>query len=97
MSSYIEIDKNNKVLYALSDFTLLGKTEEQLLETGYIVDSVPQVPPMQGKDGMLYYNPETKEFYFEYVDRPLTPQEEIESLKAQNAQMLLVLVEGGLM
>lgn len=77
----------------------LGKTEEELLSDGILVDSIPEPEPIEGKAPVLKYD--GTNLYYEYVDAPLTPEEqtkqEIESLKAQNAQMLLVLVEGGLM
>ena len=69
---------------------------------GIIVNSeIPQPSIPEGKDAVLYFNPTTLEFYYQYVDRPLAPEEiitkNIADLQAQNAQMLLALVTGGLM
>jgi hypothetical protein len=89
---------------------LIGKkiTEEKIeVQGAYISGSVavettetnlPERPnEVTGKKLMLYVNPVTKQAYYDYVDRPLNENEKIAQLEAQNAQMLLVLVEKGLM
>lgn len=53
----------------------LGKTEAELLETGLLVDTAPEVHVVDGKIGTPYYNPITKEFYYEYQDIELTQEE----------------------
>jgi hypothetical protein len=39
------------------------------------------------KNPVLYCNPQTKEVWYEYEDRPLTPEEEIQQLKVRQALM----------
>lgn len=80
---------------------LLSSDEKTLAIT---VDSVPEPVKQVGKDPIHYINPQTKEQWYEYVDRPLNAEEllaqqatEIIDLKSQNAQILLSLVQGGLM
>ena len=66
----------------------------EVIAKGILVDFIPE-PESNGKVATLYCKPSTGELYYEYTD-PL-PQPEIEQLKAQNAAMLLALVNGGLM
>lgn len=67
----------------------------------FIEGEIPQFDSVTGKNLIVKYDTINNSVYADYVDRPLTDEElknqEIENLKAQNAQMLLVLVEGGLM
>ncbi|OAJ73534.1 hypothetical protein AYJ08_13965 [Brevibacillus sp. SKDU10] len=60
----------------------LGKSSEELQTTGLLVDSIPQ-PEANGKIPKLFINPKTQELWYEYTDRPLSPEEEIVRLKAQ--------------
>lgn len=70
-------------------------------EVIYIEGEIPSVELVPGKNPIFKYDSTNNSVYVEYVDRPLTPEEQakrdLEALKTQNAQMLLVLVEGGLM
>jgi hypothetical protein len=50
-------------------------TEEQKLN-GFPVNDAPDVPYQIGKISVLYTNPQTQELWFEYVDRPLTIEEQ---------------------
>ncbi|MCM3316710.1 hypothetical protein M3603_08465 [Rummeliibacillus stabekisii] len=72
-----------------------GKTEEELLKEGLLVESLPEPELISGKNAMLRYD--GSDFYFEYEDIPLTSEQQIELLKVQNSQMLFALVEGGLL
>lgn len=101
---YIVINRqNNEVLtrhYMPFDEKYgLGKTEEELLQDGILVEDIPEPEQISGKTPVLKYN--GAELYYDYESRPLSLEEqtrqEIESLKAQNAQMLFALVEGGLL
>jgi hypothetical protein len=52
---------------------------------GTKVDKVPDYPqPTKGKNDVMLYDPKTKQFSFEKVDRPLTPDEQM----ADNFAML---------
>jgi len=39
------------------------------------VEMVPEAEQLKGKTAQLYINPETKEMWYEYTDRPLTQEE----------------------
>ena len=55
----------------------LGKTEDELLEEGILVESLPETPPtMTGKSVVLKVNP----LRWEYIDRPLTREEKLQQL-----------------
>jgi hypothetical protein len=61
----------------------MKKTEEELLQEGMLLDvSIPEETVQAGKQALLHYN-DTNSFYYTYVDRPLTPEEELEQLKQQ--------------
>lgn len=67
----------------------------------FVEGDIPQIESLPGKNCVFKYDSTNNSVYVEYVDRTLTAEEqarqEIESLKAQNAQMILVMVEGGLL
>ncbi|OPJ58426.1 hypothetical protein [Clostridium oryzae] len=69
----------------------LGKTEEELNQSGAIVESVPTAMVQEGKIAVLVYNPQTKELSYKYIDTEKTKEqlqaEEIESLKTQMLAM----------
>lgn len=64
----------------------LGKSEQELLSNGLLVDNVPQPEVIDGKNPILKVDANKKLFY-EYVVRPLTQDEEIAQLKKQQALM----------
>ena len=45
----------------------MGKTEEELLKEGYLVDEIPEAEQIDGKIPILYYTKE-KDFWYEYID-----------------------------
>lgn len=47
----------------------------------------PQIIEQAGKNGVLYINPTTKELWYEYVDRPLTAEEELQLIKQENGAL----------
>lgn len=60
---------------------------EELLNKGnYItVTNIEEPEQKTGKTALPYYNPETGDFWYEYVDKPLTP-EELANQKIQEQQ-----------
>lgn len=52
----------------------LGKTEEELERTGVLVEEE-ITPENNGKNAILYINPQTKEQWYEYTDIPKTETE----------------------
>lgn len=62
----------------------LGKTSEELGASGILVDCIPEPkPPINKQVDGIYVNPQTKEVFYEYTDKPLTQAEEIVNLKSQ--------------
>jgi hypothetical protein len=74
------------------DINGLGKTEEELLQIGYLVDEVPEPEQIEGKSSMMFYTPE-RGFWFEYIDIPKTPEqlqaEKIDQLENQTAEYMV--------
>lgn len=77
----------------------LGKTQAELEATGIFVDTLPtsDATKIVGNFEELHANPSTKEVWYVYTARPKTQEEIIADLQSQNAQMILALVNGGLM
>lgn len=76
---------------------LIHYAPEQLDEAtrarGIEVAEVPQPEEIEGKIALPYVNPQTGEFWYEYVDRELTPEERIAQL--EQALLELSMVMGG--
>jgi len=70
-------------------------TEEQR-DRGIMVDAteedVPQPEMLKGKQAILYFNPSTKQFWHEYVERPLT-QEELLADVVERLDAVITLLE----
>ncbi|WP_017435149.1 hypothetical protein [Saccharococcus caldoxylosilyticus] len=82
---YIEVDDNGLVTFAhykpFDEKDGLGKTEAELRQTGYLVESIPEPEAIPGKIPVLKFDKINERFYYEYIDRPLTPEEEVQQLK----------------
>lgn len=74
----------------------LGKTEEELRQIGALVDEIPEPEQIEGKIAVMYYNPQTNSVYYEYIDRPLTPEEELRQRIELMQQALDNLLLGGM-
>ncbi|HEY9746681.1 MAG TPA: hypothetical protein V6C99_10740 [Oculatellaceae cyanobacterium] len=72
----------------------MGKTEQELLQIGALVDDIPEPEQIEGKVPVLYYNPQTNSVYYEYVERPLTEEERIALL--EQALIELTMLLGGI-
>lgn len=68
-------------------FAIEQLTQEQLSKA-ILVESVPDNPERQiGKGTYLHINPQTKELWYEYVDRPLTDSEIITQQEERIAEL----------
>jgi hypothetical protein len=80
---YIRVNEENVVtfqhFFPFDEKLGLGKSREELEQEGFFVDSIPEPQEIEGKIPVLKFN--GTELYYEYVDRPLTPEEELEQLK----------------
>jgi hypothetical protein len=63
----------------------LGKTQEHLEQEGYLVDSIPEPQEVEGKIPVLKFD--GTNLYYEYVDRPLTPEEKLQLLEQENQDL----------
>jgi len=63
---------------------LLNETEKV---DSIFVDSIPGFVPQAGKTAELFYNPDTKEFFYEYRDVPTTENERITQLEKENDEL----------
>jgi hypothetical protein len=66
----------------------LGKTKEELEKEGLFVDSLPSPDTTDSsKTPILKVNPIDNTLYYEYVDRPLTPEEKLQLLEQENQEL----------
>lgn len=72
---------------------------EETLKTGLLVESIPEPKRIEGKRSKLYINLQTKELFYEYIEREKTKeeqlQEQLKNLEEQNATLTLALIEKG--
>lgn len=82
---YVKTDETSKVVYTNCfpfDSTLgLGKTEEELLELGYLVSEVPEPEFVEGKSPVLYFDGNT--FNYIYQDIPISTEDKIRELEIE--------------
>ena len=53
-----------------------------------VVEDVPEPDNIPGKDATLYVNTQDNSIYYEYIDRPLTQEEQLGSLQDENADLM---------
>lgn len=83
----IRFDERNRITgYHNYPETLSDKEKEGGILTDVII---PEVEQRFGKRGILKYDPETNSVYVEYVDRPLTTEEQMQELKDSVDYMVL--------
>jgi hypothetical protein len=73
----------------------LGKSEAELRNWGYLVDSIPAQAPQPGQTSKLYYNPVSRQVEIVYSPAPKTDseilREDVTSLQdAMNAIILML-------
>lgn len=72
MTVFIKINANNEVIFTHSmpfdEKFGLNKTEVELLQEGYLVDAIPEIEQIEGKEPKLKYV--NGEFFIEYEDLP---------------------------
>lgn len=90
---YFEIDKNGNMVYE-NHFPFdpvhgLGKSKEELLTSGYLVESLPEIQPKEGYAAQLNYNPQTGEFSTSYNSLPLTVDGRVQQLESDLGQILM--------
>lgn len=82
---YLEFDEQGKFKFAhhrpFDPEIGLGKTQEELKETGLLVENLPEFLTQEGKIPVLCLNFETNELFYDYVERDLTTDEELKSVK----------------
>lgn len=68
---------------------------KELLDGGnYItIENISEPEQVKGKAALPYCNPQTSEFWYEYVDRPLTSEEQSEELQDQVNALNIAMAE----
>lgn len=56
----------------------LGKSQEELLQLGALVNEIPEIEVPQFKQVVYKYNQEDNTVYTELIDRPLTAEEQLQ-------------------
>jgi len=82
---YVKTDENGVVNYVTRDISGLP---QDFVNTLFTIDFIPPAPEQQiGKGVILIADKDTKTAWFEYVDRPLTPEEKIQLLEQENQEL----------
>jgi hypothetical protein len=89
----ISTDKHMVERIVYLDSVLDDEQKQQAIH----VESIPDPQQIEGKIPHLYYRPSTNEFYYEYVDRPLTQEEQIQQLINANAELTYKLMMKGVL
>lgn len=82
---YIEYDQETNEVRFIHNMPFdekegLNKTEEELNQTGLVIESLPkELPTQERKIRVLFANP----LRWEYVDRPLTQEEKLQDMVSQ--------------
>jgi hypothetical protein len=89
---FVKYDSNNTVTYIhtkpFDQNEGLGKTKQELENEGLLVSSIPN-PDLTDNTKMpiLKVNPTNNTLYYEYVDRPLTPEEKLQLIEQENEEL----------
>ncbi|MEW9096401.1 MAG: hypothetical protein AB2417_15090 [Clostridiaceae bacterium] len=68
--------------------------QELLSQPHILMEIIPTSDNIVGKSSLPYINPQTGEFWYEYIDRPLTP-EEIANQKVSELESMIADIIGG--
>ncbi|MCC0639879.1 MULTISPECIES: hypothetical protein [unclassified Clostridioides] len=78
----------------------LGKSAQELELNGVLVNEIVEAEQREGFASVMYVDKATKEITYEYVEIPLTPEQEvlkkIKELEQENANINYSLMMGGL-
>ncbi|HBG5346250.1 TPA: hypothetical protein KQG29_003696 [Clostridioides difficile] len=78
----------------------LNKTAQELELNGVLVDEIVEAEQREGFASIMYVDKTTKEITYEYVEIPLTPEQEalkkVKELELENANINYTLMMGGL-
>lgn len=68
---------------------------KELLDGGnYItIEDIPEPEQVKGKSALPYCNPQTKEVWYEYVDKPLSSEEQLKELQEQINALNIAMAE----
>ena len=87
---YIELKGNDATFIHYQPFDKtngMNKTQEELEQSGILVESLPEAELQDGKNAILKYS-ETEGLYYEYVDRLPTPEEDLTAMRNENAELM---------
>lgn len=82
--------------YVVGEHFDLEKLTEEQRALFTPVEIVPKPETITGKTPVLKYNQETNTVFYEYIERPLTPEEEIDQLKQTVADLTEIVLNGGI-
>ncbi|MBY0088404.1 hypothetical protein [Brevibacillus brevis] len=57
-----------------------------LAEKGLFVESIPAAEPLRGKNAILFINPKTQKLWYEYVDKPITEEDDLTVIRSHVLQ-----------
>ena len=97
---YVDEDKHSVGMIHYMPFDEengLGKTEEELLQEGLLIEELPKLENIPNKAPILFCNPQTKEVWYEYVVIPESDDDkknrELNEIKQQLQDLQIALAE----
>ena len=73
----------------------LGKSVEELLKTGYLVDDIQSPNYKDGQRYELLFNKKENKIFYSYYEEKSTLEQRIEKLEQENANLTYLLMIGG--
>lgn len=73
----------------------LGKSEEELLKTGYLVDDIEAPNYKDGKRYELLFNKKENKIFYSYYEKKSMLEQRIEQLEQENADLTYLLMVSG--
>ena len=88
---YIEVDNQTGQVLLIHSMPFdkengLGKTEEELKQSGFLVTGIPEPNTIENKNPILYYD---GTFRYEYESRPLSESERLGQVEQTLASFML--------
>lgn len=88
---FIKTNEQDIVIHQVWNYSDLTDIQKAELGDGYLVDSVPSIEYVFGKEGRLLYTGNKLEVV--YADRPLTQEEKVIQLEQQIADLNIAMAE----
>lgn len=84
---YVSYEMMDGVAVVTTQVTDINLVSESIRNNFIPVQPIPPAPNQIGKTARLCLDIESRELYYDYVDRPLTPEEKVQLLEQENQEL----------